>query len=183
MTTATFRDPLLASLAPRLAAIEPRTRAVVLGLDSARLGMRPPGGGWSVAEVFEHLVRGNQAYLPSMEKVLAEARRRGARRTYRQSLVGGLLLRAIAEDNRARLPTTSKMTPVAVREGVVEAFLGTLARTADLAREADGADLGVRMWSPIAPVPINLGDAFAIIVTHAERHLGQAERTRRAIGA
>lgn len=176
-------DPLLASLPPRLAAIEGRTRAVVAGLAPDRLAQRPPAGGWSVAEVFEHLVLGNEAYLGVMAGALARARARGAARAWRPSLFGSLLLGAISEKNRTRLPTTPKMRPLAVRAGVVEAFVATLARTAELARDAEGADLRMRFWSPIAPVPLNLGDAFAIVVTHAERHLGQAERARAAIGA
>lgn len=184
MTTAPFQDPHLAALAPRLAALEARTRAAVAGLSAGQLAQAPPGGGWSVAQVFEHLCRGNEAYFVPMAAAIAAARRRGRPpRPHRPSLVGGLLVRAIAESNPRRLPTTRRMTPLRVRDDVVETFLGTLARLAALAREADGADLRERMWSPVAPVPLNLGDAFAILVTHAERHLGQAERTRRAIGA
>jgi hypothetical protein len=183
VTAPAFRDPLLAALAPRLAAVEARTRAVVAGLAPGLLAAKPPGGGWSVAEVFEHLARGNEAYLVAMAKAVGVARRRGAGGGHRPSLFGGLLLRAIAEENPTKLPTVPKMRPVVVRDRVVEGFLATLERTLELAREADGADLRTRLWSPIAPVPLNLGEAFAILATHAERHLGQAERVRRALGA
>lgn len=184
MPAAPFRDPFLAALAPRLAVLEGRTRAAVAGLSPADLARTPPAGGWSVAQVFEHLCRGNEAYFVPMASAITAARRSGRPpRQHRSSFAGGLLLGAIAESNPRRLPTTPKMTPLAVRAGVVEEFLGTLARIESLAREADGADMRERMWSPVAPVPLNLGDAFAILVTHAERHLAQAERARRAIGA
>jgi hypothetical protein len=74
------------------------------------------------------------------------------------------------------------MTPLAAREGVLEAFLATLTRIEELAREADGADLCTGMWSPIAPIRLNVGDAFLVLVAHSERHLGQAERARRSAG-
>lgn len=184
MTRPPFLDPHLAALAPRLAALGPRTDAVLAGLTPAQLAQAPPGGGWSVAQVFEHLCRGNEAYLGPMERVAAKARRpEGLPRPHRPSFFGRLLLGAIAEANPRRLPTTPKMTPLVVRDDVAKAFRATLARIESLARAADGADLGARLWSPIAPIPLNLGDAFEILVAHAERHLGQAERTRRATGA
>jgi hypothetical protein len=154
---------------------------VVAGLAPQQMAATPPGGGWSVAQVFEHLARGNEAYLATIEAALPAATRRGPGRAYRASLLGGLMLRTIAEGTPLRLPTTPAMRPLVVRDGIVDAFLGTLARTTELAREADGADLRTRIWSPIAPLPLNLGDAFAIVVTHAERHLGQAERVRAAL--
>lgn len=177
-----FRDPFLTALAPRLAALAPRTRAVVAGLPPERLAQRPPAGGWSIAECLEHLVRGNGAYLDVIPAVTSAARGRAAR-PYAPSFFGRLLLGAIAESNPRRLPAPRKVQPLTVRDDVAAAFLATLERTAALAREADGADLCARLWSPIAPIPLRLGDAFDIVVTHAERHLGQAERVRRALGA
>ena len=182
MTEPPFRDPFLAALAPRLAALTPRTQAVITGLSPAQLATRPPAGGWSIGEVLEHLVRGNGAYLDRIPVVAAAARSRTAR-PYAPSFFGRLLLGAIAESNPRRLPAPRKVQPLTVRADVTAAFLGTLERTAVLARETDGADLRARFWSPIAPIPLHLGDAFDIVVTHAERHLGQAERVRRALGA
>jgi hypothetical protein len=49
--------------------------------------------------------------------------------------------------------------------------------------EADGHDLGVGFSSPVSPlIRLNLGDAFRVLVVHCHRHLGQVERTRRAVG-
>lgn len=183
MADSAFRDPLLAALAPRLAALPGRTRALTSGLAVDSLAQVPPGGGWSVAQCLEHLCRGNEVYFPPMEAALARARRPAPARPHRRSFFGRLLLGAIAESNPRRLPTTRAMTPLAVRADVTGAFLATLERIAALARQADGADLRTGLWSPLAPIRLNLGDAFDVLVTHAERHLGQAERARRALGA
>src|SRR6187399_358796 len=170
MTLTTFRDPLFSALAPRLARLEPRARALVSGLTPAQLGATPPGGGWSVAQVLEHLCLGNEAYLGPLAAAIAKARRReGAPRPHRPSFFGGLLARAVAESSTRRLPTSPKMTPLLARAGVLEAFLATLVRLEELAREADGADLRTGMWSPLAPIRLNVGDAFLVLVAHSER--------------
>ena len=183
MTLTTYRDPLFSALAPRLARLEPRARALVSGLTPAQLGATPPGGGWSVGQVLEHLCLGNEAYLAPLAAAIAKAKaREGAARAHRASLFGGLLARAVAESNTRRLPTSPKMSPLVARAGVLEAFVATLVRLETLAREADGADLCTGMWSPIAPIRLNVGDAFLVLVAHSERHLGQAERARRAAG-
>lgn len=183
MTPTSFRDPLLSALAPRLARLEPRTRALVSGLTPAQLGATPPGGGWSVAQVLEHLCLGNEAYAGPLAAAIAKAKERGGvARPHRSSFFGGLLARAVSESNTGRLPTTPKMVPLAVRDHVLDAFLATLTRIEALAREADGADLRTGMWSPLAPIRLNVGDAFLVLVGHCERHLGQAERARRAAG-
>ena len=72
-----------------------------------------------------------------------------------------------------------RMTPaVAPRGGVVERLLGHLDVLQGLVDEAAGFDwrrLHVR--SPVVPLlRFNLGDAFLMLVVHAERHAGQMER-------
>jgi hypothetical protein len=48
--------------------------------------------------------------------------------------------------------------------------------------EADGLDLRVMLTSPVMPLlRMNLGEAFEVAVVHAERHLGQIERTLKAL--
>ncbi|MCC6350419.1 MAG: DinB family protein [Candidatus Eisenbacteria bacterium] len=183
MTPDGFRDALLAGLAARLGALPARTMNVVAGLSAARLEAAPPHGGWSIAQVLEHLCRGSDAYFGAISASIAAARRRGRPpRAHRRSLFGGLLLGAISESNPRRLPTTPRMRPLTVRAGVIEAFLDSLTKLEGLMHVADGADLRERLWSPLAPLPLNLGDAFEILIAHAERHLGQAERARRATG-
>jgi hypothetical protein len=71
------------------------------------------------------------------------------------------------------------MKPAATpRGGVAERLLGHLDALRDLVAEAAGFDwrrLHVR--SPLVPLlRFNLGDAFLILVVHAERHAGQMER-------
>lgn len=180
-----FRSALLAQLEDDLDRIEPRTRVAVTGLPESRFREIPPDGGWSVAQVFEHLCVTNLAYLEGpLPGAVAKARARGAQdRPWKPSLFGGLLARMLAEGTKpVRSPKVFRIGPEP-RANVVDEFLATVTRARALMREADGHDLGVGMSSPASPLlRMNLGDAFRVMVVHAHRHLAQVERTRRAVG-
>lgn len=179
------RDPLLDRLLPELDRIEPRTRVAVTGMPDAKFREIPPDGGWSVAQVFEHLCVANLAYLDGpLVDAFAQARERGpAAKPWKPSFVGGLLGNSLAEGTGPLpAPKRFKVGP-AVRDQVVDEFLATVARTRALMLEAEHCDLGVKLASPASSLlKINLGDALNVMVVHAHRHLGQAERTRRAVG-
>lgn len=185
-SSAPFQDPSLERLQPLLARIEPRARAVSSGLSAERFRARPPDGGWSVGEVFEHLCRSDDSYLEKvLPEAIAKARTRPApSKPFKSSLLGGLMISALKEGSRRRLPTTRTLDVQGeIRDGVVEVFLEGVRKLESQMRQADGHDLRVSFRSPIAPViRLQLGDAFAILIEHAHRHLAQAERAREAIG-
>jgi uncharacterized damage-inducible protein DinB len=178
-----LRDPYLAALAPRFEALEPRARAAIAGLSPAAMAQAPPHGGWSIAQVLEHLVVANSSYAAPTEAAITRGRQR-APRAHVGTFFGRLMLGAIAESNVSPKPAPRAYRPMAVREGVFEAFLKVLERQGEHLRQADGADLRTMLSSPIlAIIRMNLGEALALGINHTERHLGQIERTRRSIGA
>jgi hypothetical protein len=183
--TMTFRDPFLVSLQPRLRAIEPRTQAAIAGISPAAFVEAPPWGGWSIAQVFEHMCLANESYIVPITRAIEEAKRRGAEpRPHRSTLFGGMLASRLAETSTAKLPAPRPYRPLLPRANVVPSFLATMHWTEERMLEADGHDLRVMLSSPVAWfVRMNLAEAFALGVIHAERHLNQVERTRRAIGA
>ena len=187
MTTAAspLRTPMLAQLLGELDRIEPRTRVAVTGLPEAKFLEVPPDGGWSVAQVFEHLCVANESYLEGpLGPAVAKAKAQGPTdRPWRPSFVGRWLTGSLVEGGKP-LPTPRRWrvgpTP---REQVVDAFLAGIGRVRGLMREVDGHDLRVGLTSPVSPLfRMNLGDAFRILVVHSHRHLAQAERVRRAVG-
>lgn len=181
----TLSDPWLLALAPRHAVLEPRARAAVAGLSAAQLAKRPPEGGWSIAETFEHLVMVNTTYFLPMDRTIAREHETGRPpRAKATTFFGRLLVTSMAESNRRRVPTSRRMVPRTVRIDVVQECLVTFTRLGGLMQEADGADLRAMLTSPLLPlVRLNLGEAFELMIAHSERHLGQIERTRRNIGA
>ena len=85
-----LRTPMLAQLLGELDRIEPRTRVAVTGLPEAKFREVPPDGGWSVAQVFEHLCVANESYLDGpLGPAVAKARAQGpCDRQWRPSFVG-----------------------------------------------------------------------------------------------
>jgi len=180
-----LRSPMLAQLLPELDRIEPRTRVAVTGLPESKFREQPPDGGWSIAQVFEHLCRTNLDYLDGpLPGAIAKARARGrSEKPWRASLAGGWLAGALVEGTKP-LPTVRPWRVSGEpRPNVVDVFLGSVERLRVAVLEADGLDLGVGFASPVSPlIRLNLGDAFRVLVVHCHRHLGQVERTRRAVG-
>jgi hypothetical protein len=176
---------MLAQLVPELDRIEPRTRVAVTGLPESKFHELPPEGGWSIAQVFEHLCLTNLAYLDGpLPGAIEKARARGpSEKPWRSSLAGGWLAGALAEGTKP-LPTVKPWrVSGAPRENVVDVFLDSIQRLRAAMLQADGHDLGVGFSSPATPlIRLNLGDAFRVLVVHSHRHLGQVERTRRAVG-
>jgi hypothetical protein len=165
--------------------VEPRTRVAVTGLPEAKFHEVPPDGGWSVAQVFEHLCRANESYVNGpLPPAMTKARARGpSERPWRPSFVGGWLARSLVEGGRP-LPAPKLYRVVGQpRDHVVDEFLASIGRIRTLLHEADGCDLGTGLSSPVSPLfRLNLGDVFRILVVHCHRHLAQAERTRRSVG-
>ena len=176
---------MLGQLVTELDRIEPRTRVAVTGLPEAKFREAPPDGGWSVAQVFEHLCVSNLSYLEGpLPAAVARAVERGAAgRDWRPSFIGGWLTRALMEGAQPTWSPKRYRVGIEVRANVVDEFLATVRRVRELMVEADGSDLRVMMSSPVnALFRLNVGDAFRVLVVHSHRHLAQAERTRRSVG-
>ena len=185
LAAAPTRSPMLVQLLGELDRLEPRTRVAVTGLPETKFREVPPDGGWSVAQVFEHLCLTNDSYLDGpLVAAVARSKARGPHeKPWRPSLVGGWLARSLGEGSKSMPAPKRYRVTTPPRDHVVDAFLAGIARTRVLMVEVDGHDLGVGLSSPVSPIlRLNLGDAFRILVIHGHRHLAQAERTRRAVG-
>ena len=187
MTTAAqpWKTPMLGQLVSELDRIEPRTRVAVTGLHEAKFREAPPDGGWSVAQVFEHLCLANRSYLdgPLPAAVARSIARGRSDREWKPSWLGGWLAQSLMEGTKpVPTPRLYRVTGE-LRGDVVDEFLASVRLTRELMQQADGHDLRVMFASPVSSlIRLNVGDAFRVIVVHCHRHLAQAERTRRAVG-
>ena len=174
-------DELLAALA----AADARIERVARPLDAGRLGWRPPEGGWSIAEVLEHLCISNDDYLAKLRPLLSGG---GARRAavagagaggWRPSLFGGFLARSLQSPRKLPAPKIWRIDR-APRPGVLDEFLAREREIARLLRASTDFDWRrTRLASPVSRlIRLNLGDAFAVLAVHSARHAGQIERVR-----
>lgn len=160
-------------------AVIQRVRDAVFTLSSSDLTRHPPGGGWSVGEVLEHLIVSADSYLETLRPIVAakDGHAVTPATMWKPSLMGGLLVNSFRSPRKRRAPKIYRPGP-SPRPHALEEFV---ARHEELGRlmaaAGDKEWRRVRLRSPVtALIRMNLGDAFAVLVTHAERHAGQVER-------
>lgn len=156
-------------------------RAIESHLAYLQIGWRPPTGGWSIAQVFEHLIISDASYLPAMARLVGSGSR-GAT-PWRPTLAGRLLIRSLSPASGKKLPAPRIYKPAAEpRANVVAEYLAIREQTLRLIERArvEGVDLRRnRMSSPVLSlIRMNLGDAFMVLVVHTQRHLQQIDRVR-----
>ncbi|MDB4950551.1 MAG: hypothetical protein JWM27_3200 [Gemmatimonadetes bacterium] len=176
---------LAAALRTRTDAADGRLR-VLEGLDADALAWSPPGGGWSVGQVLEHLVVSADSYLDRLPYLLerSAALHGSADTPWKASLLGKWLAKSLEPGARA-MPAPRIYRPgAAPRADVLAELLKRQARALELMEAAAGLEWRrVRMGSPVTPlIRLNLGDVFTVNVVHVERHLGQIDRVLAARG-
>lgn len=182
MSSATIPAPTAAELRPACSAQQTRA-AALRALTDEQLRWRPPDGGWSVGQVLEHLVLTHEPYMARLRAALDEGRARGGRvRTWKPTLLGGLITRSMAAPRKVKAGRKFEPGPD-VGPGTADRFIATVRTLAELVEAAEGADLRVRFTSPVMPlVRPNVGDAFQLLAVHGNRHLDQIDRVMAAPG-
>jgi len=159
-----------------------RLRRLVSTVPEPRWTRRPDPARWSAAECVAHLNLTSAAYLPLLDRALAEARtlREPAPRRYRRDPLGWMLWRVMAPPARMRVKTTAPFIPTGTAsvEELVQEFERLQQEQLRRVEEADGLPLHrVRVPSPFDPrVKYNLFACLSILPRHQHRHLWQAEQ-------
>lgn len=171
-------------LKAELEVVSKEAQAVADGIDATRMTKRPAGGGWSIAEILQHLILTADAMLPLIEGARAQLEREGRKSTAPAGLgvMGWLLVKALEPPPRMKSKTSKPFEPVAFGDPLILAgrLLETNARLAAAIDRAAGlATTTVKVASPFnASVKYNLYAAFRITLVHARRHLWQARALR-----
>jgi uncharacterized damage-inducible protein DinB len=162
-------------------AVIDRIRSTLSDLPTSALSKPPQDGGWSIAEVLEHLIVSADSYLERLRKLVRDNGRRTTKpdARWKPTLGGGLLVWSMRSPRKSPAPKMYKPSPTA-RPHALEEFLRRQEEVGRLIAEAGSMDWRrVRMRSPVLPIiHMNLGDALTVLVVHAERHAGQIERVK-----
>lgn len=143
-----------------------------------QLGWRPPDGGWSIAQVLEHLIISDSLYYPQL-RALVQTGKRGSSE-WKPTITGGFITRSLMPTSTRRTPAPQIFRPAEPRANVVEEYIKVREELLQLMESAKGIDLRRnKVTSPVSKlIRINLGDAFLILVVHTQRHLQQIARVR-----
>lgn len=168
-----LRDEVIAS--------RERVAEIIKPLNEAQLNEHPEPEGWSIAQVLEHLILGDERYEAPVAAALSGARpdAAAATREWKSSFIGGLIAGAILKPKKMKAPKVFDPGPTP-RHGIAQAFLDrelTFVKTMDVAAKFNWRAIRVR--SPALPswMPrMNIGDGFRIHVVHLTRHSRQIER-------
>ena len=159
-----------------------RAKALVARLDDGELVCRPGDASWSAAECVDHLSATADMYVRRMRRVIDGAAARSDSPNEKHSLTGRMFLYIMeppVRRMRVKIPT-EKLAPRALpsRDELLHRFDETHAQLVSLLAESDPLDrTRIRVPSPASKrITLSLLDAFALLASHARRHLWQAER-------
>lgn len=176
------QDALRTRLSIELEAVTRDALTAAAGLSDEQLRWSD-GSGWSIAQVFEHLVLSTDAYVAKIRgKIFSPHAVHVAAETeaeWEPSLMGWMLVRRMRSPRPLPAPRIFIPGPTP-REDVVNAFVQRQKTFTYLLRSSSALYWSrVRATSPVsAMIRMNLGDAFSVLIVHQQRHVGQMERVR-----
>jgi hypothetical protein len=168
-------------------AISARAREVAAALTPEQLLWTPPDKGWSVAQIFEHLCIAHDSYLDRLQQTLEGEelpRRAGTATPWAPRFAGAFLVRSLRASRKLPSPRLYRVGP-RPRPRAIDEFLERQDRFITLIDRAAPLEWSAcQLSSPTTSIiRFNLGDAFLIMVAHAQRHLGQVARVRTQLAA
>jgi uncharacterized damage-inducible protein DinB len=162
--------------------------ALATPLSDAAFTWQPAPDRWSVAQCLDHLNATARVYLPVLDEGITDAIRRGlyGPGPYRYNLIGRLHVFFMQPNSRIRGKAAQAFYPAPnrPRQEIMAAFRAYKVQYIDRLRQANGLDLArARVSSPVVRwLPMPLGSAIALLITHERRHLAQAERVTQMPG-
>ena len=143
---------------------------------------------WSIAQCLDHIIISDQQYFNGIKKAI-ELTTTGQlieKKPYRPSLFGRWFAHMMKPRSFFKFKTFPIFQPSARTEGkkILEDFIRHEQELLILIKKCDGWDVNpVKLRSPVNSFfKFSLGESFAILVNHQERHLEQARRVAENAG-
>ncbi len=157
-------------------------------LPPAVLAQQPAPGQWSAAQCLEHLNYYSRYYLPAIEKAIAAGKSTRPSTTFQAGWLGAYFTRLMQPQTNGALKSKMKAPQNAVPSeapdprAVLAEFIDHQETLLTLLNQAATVNIG-RLRVPISIAPwirLKLGDTFAFLIAHEQRHVLQMTRAMEA---
>ncbi len=168
---------------------------LVYGLTDAQFNWRPEAERWSAAECIDHCVIVGTLMNRNIDDAIVRAKERNLRSggPFKYGAFGNFFVKVVGPSDKARkrkFKAPKAYTPTSNHSigRLNEAFEKLQSDFADRLARADGLDLA-RIKVPSAKggvgglIRLSLGQWFALLANHQDRHLAQARDVRKAMEA
>ncbi len=155
-------------------------------LPEEKMNARPEQGKWSAKECLQHLNLYSDYYLPAIQKAMKNAPKNNHshKELFTSGWLGGYftkLMQPKADGSLSKKMQSPKdKMPVELRPShqVIADFINNQEVLFELLKAAEKINLhSIRVPISIAPfIKLKLGDVFAFVVAHTERHVLQAQK-------
>lgn len=156
-------------------------------LSAEQINWKPSADGWSIGQCFEHLIKTNSLFFPTLEELEKGTRKNSFLENYSplSGFFGNLLINSLKKDERKfKVPTKDIVPPSDVEANIIEQFSTHQGEVIDKIRRTEKADWRkIVITSPFMKLmTYRLADGYQSIVEHEKRHFRQAERVMQAEG-
>jgi hypothetical protein len=185
--TAEASEPLVSDLEDfrrLLEAVNVDARDLTNELTDAQFNWRPAPGRWSIAECLDHLTQTGRVAVGHIRETLEDARRRKlySRGPFRYGMLGQMIVRSMGPQPRRKFkaPAVFKPRPDRPRQTVERDFFALQDELLGCIKESNGINLKrAKVTSPVTRLlRLSLGQEFALLIAHEQRHLWQARQVR-----
>ncbi len=155
------------------------------------LAQKPGPDQWSAAQCLEHLNIYSRYYLPAIEKAMTAGKRGRPSATYRPGWLGSYFTKLMQPKENGTLKSKMQSPKNAVPatapdpRATLAEFIDHQETLLKLLDRASGVNIG-RLRIPISIAPwirLKLGDTFAFLIGHEQRHALQIVRAVLAVQA
>ena len=172
---------------PELEQIARDARATFGTLSAEQINWKPSAEAWSVGQCFEHLIKTNSLFFPTLEKIERGEYKNSFLEKYSplSGFFGNLLVKSLRKDERKFKAPSQKIVPASdVDAKIIERFSRHQDEMIERIKRTEKADWRkIVLTSPFMKLmTYKLADGFRVVVEHEKRHFRQAERVTKEAG-